>query len=156
MSRVIASRSALERVRGMKEGEFCECRSGCRIARLEAAAARLNVEYQTERLSDRRIARYRFIVVKKGSCAQVKKQKQFSKTFTLTPFEMCYFAALCHGLRLINEKANERGETVEVSNACDALIRYVRRKGDELVKLGNVRVPERRGPKKRLSQLRTA
>lgn len=52
----------------------------------------------------------------------------------LTEVGICYFAALIDGLRLIDEKAAEFGVPVEQVDY-DALVHYVRVKGDRLVAL---------------------
>lgn len=55
-------------------------------------------------------------------------------TLELNEIEVCYFAALIHALRLIDEKAREKGVQVLTVDG-DALVHYVRAKGDELVAL---------------------
>lgn len=54
----------------------------------------------------------------------------------MNEIQLCYFAALCHGLRLINEKEKDLGRdfgTTEVD--AGALIHFVKIKGDYLVHL---------------------
>lgn len=56
--------------------------------------------------------------------------------FELDDIGECYFAALIDGLRLINEKEKEKGLAFcSVKADADALVHYVRRKGQILVKI---------------------
>jgi hypothetical protein len=54
--------------------------------------------------------------------------------FQLDPIGECYFAALIYGLRIINEKEADRGMVPGSTPLdVDALVHFVRRKGDVLV-----------------------
>lgn len=56
-------------------------------------------------------------------------------------FQLCYFAALIEGLRIIDEKAATRGVKLSSDELVSALIRYVRKKGDQIVHACRVPIP---------------
>lgn len=67
-----------------------------------------------------------------GGIATLQIEKQ--NFFQLSDKELCYFAALIHGLRLINEKEAEKGIRLHSVDALPLII-YVSKMGDHLYKL---------------------
>jgi hypothetical protein len=56
----------------------------------------------------------------------------------LNDVQLCYFAALIEGLRVIDEKALDLGVDANIGDAYDALVHFVIRKGDRLLQIHDV------------------